>query len=160
MPEFVSGADRLGDGTSRAEPASARRIGDARNLATQMLCVTRAFGEDLGYGNGCDERLRVGVERALEHHARVRELDDLAEYRHRDPMSDLPDDRQIVRNEDIGQVLFILQPQQKIEDLSLYVDVQRGYRLVRDDELCCKRPRSRPAGAVLRRTRVDIAGRN
>jgi hypothetical protein len=79
MPEFVSGADRLGDGTSRAEPASARRIGDARNLATQMLCVTRAFGEDLGYGNGCDERLRVGVERALEHHARVRELDDLAE---------------------------------------------------------------------------------
>jgi hypothetical protein len=58
-------------------------------------------------------------------------------------MSDLPDDRQIVRNEDIGQVLFILQPQQKIEDLSLYVDVQRGYRLVRDDELCCKRPRDR-----------------
>ena len=51
------------------------------------------------------------------------------------PVRDETDDRQIVGNEEIGQILFCLQLIHQVQDLCADRDIQSGDRLVRNDEL-------------------------
>ena len=43
--------------------------------------------------------------------------------------------REIVRDEDIGEVILLLQILEEVYDLRLYGDVERGDGFVADDEL-------------------------
>ncbi len=63
---------------------------------------------------------RTGVDLIL-----VADLDDLAEVHHRDPVGDVPDHRQVVRDEDVRQPESRLQLLKQIDDLGLNRDVER-----------------------------------
>ena len=63
------------------------------------------------------------------------DLDDPAEVHHRDAIRDVADDREIVGDEHVGEVELALQLDQQVQHLRLDRDVERGDRLVRDDEL-------------------------
>ena len=63
------------------------------------------------------------------------QLDHRAEVHDADAVGDVLDDRQVVRDEHIGQILLFLQIEQQVDDLRLNGHVQRGDSLVADDEL-------------------------
>ena len=65
----------------------------------------------------------------------ARLLDDSAEIHHRDLIGKMLDDREIVRDEQIGDFRFDLEILQKIQDLRLDRDVQRADGLVADNEI-------------------------
>ena len=73
------------------------------------------------------------MQRVAEQHFARRELDDAAAAHHRDPVGDVVDHRQIVRDEQIGEAELLLQVLQQIEDLRLHRNVERRDRLVADD---------------------------
>ena len=61
-------------------------------------------------------------------------LHDPAQVHHRDPVRDVPRQPQVVGHHQRGQAQFVPQPQQQREDLAAYRGVQRGHRLVGDDQ--------------------------
>ncbi len=75
-------------------------------------------------------------------------LHDLAEVHDRDPVGDVPYDRQIVGNHHIGQSELPLQVVEEVDDLRLDRHVQRGNRFVGDDELGPQRQRAGDADAL------------
>ena len=87
----------------------------------------------------------------------VADLDDLAQVHHRDPLAEVPHHGQVVGDEHERQAQLPLQVAQQVDDLRLDRDVQRGDRLVGDDQLraAARAPgRCRCAGAGRRRTRA------
>ncbi|OEV00489.1 hypothetical protein AN217_24795 [Streptomyces qinglanensis] len=62
-------------------------------------------------------------------------LDDLAEVHHRDPLREVPHDRQVVGDEDEGDPQIPLNLLEQVDDLGLDGDVQRRDRLVGHDQL-------------------------
>ena len=74
------------------------------------------------------------MRRVAEERLAVRELDDPAEVHHRDPVAHVPDNTEIVADEDEGQAALRLELLQKIQDLRAHRDVERGRALVRDHE--------------------------
>ena len=89
-----------------------------------------------------------GMLRVLVDRLALADLDDLAEVHDGDAVGDLPDHRQVVRDEDVGQVEVTLQVAQQVEDLRLDRHVERGDRLVADDQLRRQRERARDADAL------------
>jgi hypothetical protein len=81
--------------------------------------------------------------RPREQSGAVGELDDLAEIHHRDAMADVLDDRDVVRDEQIGEPEIALQIDEQVDDLRLHRHVERRYRLVADNEA---RPQRQGAG--------------
>jgi hypothetical protein len=65
----------------------------------------------------------------------VRLLDHRAEVHDRHPGGDVLDDRQVVADEDVGQVEIPPQVQQQIQDLRLDRHVERGGRFVADHQV-------------------------
>ena len=63
-------------------------------------------------------------------------------------VGDVLDDGQVVGDEQIGQVALFLQLLQQVDDLRLDGHVQRGDRLVADDELGIQRQRAGDADAL------------
>ena len=66
-------------------------------------------------------------------------LDDLARLHHRDPVGDVGDDTEVVRDEHDAQVLHFAQPLELPEDLCLHGHVERGRRLVGEQHLRAQR---------------------
>ena len=60
----------------------------------------------------------------------LRELDDLAEIHDGDTVADVLDHREIMRNEEVGELQLLLQVPQQIDDLRLDGDVERRDGLV------------------------------
>ena len=114
-----------------------------------------------GPGTGtADSRARVyGWPGAAYRIVRRADLDDLAEVHHRHPVADVLDDRQVVGDEQVGQPEPLLEVGQQVEDLGLDRHVERGDRLVADDELGLhgQRPGHPDALALTARELVRIA---
>ena len=76
----------------------------------------------------------------------------------------MPHDRQVVGDEDVGEAEFALQVGQQVDDLRLDGHVERGHRLVADDELGPERERPGHADALplpageLGREPVEVLG--
>ena len=85
-----------------------------------------------------------------------RELDDFPEIHHCDAIRDVLYDRQIVRNEHVGEVVLALEILEKVDHLRLNRDIERGYRLVADDELWLDRERSRDPDTLTLSTREFV----
>ena len=66
----------------------------------------------------------------------------------RDPVADVPHDRQVVGDEQVGEVQLPPQVGQEVDDLRPDRDVQGGDRLVADDQLGAQRQRPRHADAL------------
>jgi hypothetical protein len=68
-------------------------------------------------------------------HARlVADLDDPPEVHHGDPVAEVPDDRQVVRDEDVAEAEAVPQRAQQPEHLRLDGHVKRGHRFVADED--------------------------
>ena len=89
---------------------------------------------------------------------RRRALDDAAGIHHRDLVGAAGDDAEIVGDQDHRHVPPLLLARQQVEDLRLHRDVERGGRLVGDQQLglaATARSRSPRAGACRRRAGAD-----
>src|SRR5581483_1991656 len=76
------------------------------------------------------------------------DLDRAAEVHDHHAIRDVPHDVQVVGDEDVGEAELALQVLQQVEDLRLHGDVERGHRLVADDQLRVDRERARDADAL------------
>ena len=86
-------------------------------------------------GLGGDEMLGVGVLRRGEDLARRAALDDLAVIHDADPVGHLAHDAEIVGDQQHRHVELVLELEQQVEDLRLDGDVERGGRLVGDQQV-------------------------
>src|SRR5690606_16387091 len=75
------------------------------------------------------------------------ELDDAALAHHRDAVREVPHQHQVVRDEQVGELHPLLQASEQVDDLHPYRYVERGDRLVADDDirLRCERTRDHDA---------------
>ena len=71
----------------------------------------------------------------LEQVAAVGQLGDAPEVHDRDAVADVLDDAHVVGDEDVRQPEFALEVLEQVQDLGLDGDVERGDRLVADDEV-------------------------
>jgi hypothetical protein len=89
-------------------------------------------------------------------------LHDLARVHDRRPLADLGDDRQVVGDQDQSQAEVTGQPGEQLQDLGLHHDVERGGRLVRQQDLRLTGERHRDRGALPHATgelvRVPVTG--
>ena len=73
---------------------------------------------------------------------------DVPEIHHGNAIRDVPDDREIVRDEDVGQAEFLLQILHQVDHLRLNRHIERAHRFVGDDDLRIGRQRARDADAL------------
>jgi hypothetical protein len=59
---------------------------------------------------------------------------DFSEIHHRNPIADVFDNPKVVRNEEIRQAELVAQIHQKVKDLGLYGNIERGNGLIGDDQ--------------------------
>src|SRR5262245_57897300 len=122
-----------GHGAPGMEAAAGGRIEGRRHVALQDDARPLAVG--IGHRNSGEQRLRVGVERPLVEILAPRRLHDLPKVHDRDAVADVLDDREVVRDEQVGDPVLLLQVDQQVHDLRLDRDVERRDGLVADDEL-------------------------
>ena len=98
------GAAELGRArAARVEAAAGRRRDRVRRLALDLRPRAAAVLARVGDRDRAEQRRGVGVDRLLVELLRRRELDDLAEVHHRDPVGDMAHDGEVVGDEDEGQ---------------------------------------------------------
>ena len=73
------------------------------------------------------------MQRPLEQIVAGRQFDDPPDIHDRDPVADMPDDAQIVGDEDETQFALLLQIDEQVQDLRLYRHVKRRDAFVGDD---------------------------
>ena len=103
--------------------------------------------------HGGDERLRVGMLRRLHHVAAGAHLDHPAEVHHGNPLAKVGDHADVVGDQNEGLPRLLLERLHQVEDLRLDRHVERGDRLVGNDQLrvereCARDPDSLPLPAA------------
>ena len=143
----LGAAGGLDEGAARGEAAAVGRpahVGHAaldRGQALALLVEAR---------DRAQQAHRVGMLGPREEIADGGALDDLAGVHDGDIVGHLGDDAEIVGDQDDGGAGVAAQPAHQVEDLRLDGDVERGGRLVGDQQLAARRPapwRSWRAGA-------------
>ena len=127
------GAERAAAGWHRGRGHVA---GEHDPLATR-------FEIGVGLGHGRQQGLRIGMLGVLVELVPLGQLHDAPQVHHRHPVGDVAHHGQVVADEKIGQAEAPLQFLQQVDDLRLYGHVERGDRLVTDDEarVQCQGPR-------------------
>ena len=88
------------------------------------------------------------MDRRAEQHFARRDLDDAAAAHDGDAVGHVVDDREIVRDEEIGEAEFAAQIVEEIENLRLHRDVERRDRFIADEQLRSEREGARDADAL------------
>src|SRR5437867_8816165 len=131
------------------EPATRLDVtAQGRHGARNGLELLLLRGGQIDARDGAQEPLRVGVERLLEQLADGRFFDDLRAVHHDDPLRGLRDHAHVVCDQQDRHPQLRLQLVQELEDLRLDGDVERGRRLVGDQELGVARQRHRDHDAL------------
>src|SRR5581483_5518738 len=147
------------EGAAGMEAAARGWIERARHLALQ----DHAFAPGLRFGDGYrrQQRAAIGVTGRSEQRLGVGGLDDGAEVHNGDAVGDVLDHSEIMRDENVGKVQTLLQVAQQIENLRTNRDIERGDRLVADDQLGFdgKRTRDRDALALPAGEFMGVAAR-
>ena len=130
------------------ETAARRRTHRRRHLAGDDLLRTARLDLRVGDRDRRQQRLRIGVQRLGVELGARRDLDDAAEIHHRDAMTDMAHNREIVGDEDVGEAQPFLQFLEQIHDLRLDRDVERRYRLVAEDQRRLQGQRAGNANAL------------
>ncbi len=125
-------AEIEGQRAARIERAARRRIDRVGDLALDRNPLPAGHGE---IRHRAQQHPGVGHARIVEEFAPLGDLDDAAEIHHADAVGHVPDDGEVVADEEIGEAELVLQVAHQIEDLRLHRDVERRSRLVADDEL-------------------------
>ena len=128
----------------RMEMASSRRRRGARDLSGDRATLPVPLDARVRDRDHGEERTRVGVRRIPEERVSVGKLDDAAEIHDRDAVAHVPNDAEIVADEDEGQAALDLESLQQVEDLRSHRDVERRRAFVRDHNrgVECKRTRN------------------
>ena len=149
---------------ARRERATLQRPG--RIGRTSRDRRQRRMGRGIEPGKGRKQRFGIGHPHFLEQRRRRRALDHAAGIHDRDFVGTAGDDAEVVGDEDHRHVAAALLPRQQIEDLRLDRHVERGGRLVGDQEFRFARQRDRnrhplphPAGELMRILRQPLLGR-
>ena len=103
-------------------------------LGTMPSMVARCVGTAVEPRDRAEQADGVGMLRAGEQLVDRRALDDLAGIHHRDLVADFGDHAEIVGDQDDRRAARGLQLAHQIEDLRLQGDVERGGRLVGDQQ--------------------------
>ena len=141
------------------ERATRRRRDHARRLAgdrQQRLLV------DVHSSEAVHQADRVRMARRVEDREHVRELDDAAGVHHDHAVGELGDQPEVVGDQDRRGVRLALSGLQHLDDLRLDRHVERGRRLVGDQDATARSRspwRSSRAGASRRRTRAGTGRR-
>src|SRR4051794_6932643 len=75
-------------------------------------------------------------------------FDDPAQIHHRDLVAEIVDDGQVVADQDVTEAELLLEVLHQVQDLRLHGDVERGDRLVGDDQLRLGDQRARNSDAL------------
>jgi hypothetical protein len=92
-----------GNGAAGVEPAAGRRTGRVGHVPGQ---VSGEGSAPVGAGDGRDQRLGVGVDRVGPDGGGVTRFHDPPQVHDGDPVGDLPDDRQVVGDQQQADVLL------------------------------------------------------
>ena len=138
-------ADLLSIAAARPETAAGRRINRRRNVPFKNNPLARLFDERIRERDRRQQRLTVRMRRIIVQRIPIRQLDNNPQIHDRNPVADMPDHRQVVRDKEIRQVQFLLQVFQQVDHLRLDRDVERRNRLVADYQLRLQRQRARHA---------------
>ena len=90
----------------RVEAAALRRVDGARHITFQH--VLHRGDVRIGNRNRPQQRLRVRMQRVVEQFLLRRNFDDVAQIHHSNAVADVFNDAQVVRNEDVRQLIFPL----------------------------------------------------
>src|SRR5712664_3333743 len=142
------GAMRARARAACAEPAARRRIDRRCNVALKDHALPVALDERVGNWNCRKQRPRVRMAGAAVQLTPGRYLHDLAEVHHRNSVGDVLDHRQVVRDEEVGEVELRLEPLEQVDDLCLDRDVEGRDWLVADDEARLHGQSARDADAL------------
>src|SRR5262245_23496749 len=128
--------DRVADWTKspRATPGEYATRGFA--AATRLQRQTNAVAINPRDGrHGREERFGVRVVRRRQHRVACASFDDAAAIHDGDAIGEVGDHRDVVRDQEIGDIEAIAQVSKQIDDGSLYGNIERGDWLVADNEL-------------------------
>ena len=110
----------------------------------------------LELGQRAEQRLGVGVLGVVEEVERRCVLDDLTGVHDDDVVRSLGDDAHVVRDDDHRHVVLVAQVVEEVEDGGLNGDVERGRRLVGDQQLRIARERDRDHHALAHPAREAV----
>ncbi len=139
-------ADGIDLWAARAEPTSGRRIDRIGRVTAQGR--GRAPPGRIQGRPARQQRSRIGMAGRLEHGLDRSELGDTAEIHDHHAVGDVVHDVEIVADEQIGKPETVLQIHQQVQDLGLDRLVQRGDRLVEDDQPRAQRQCARDVDAL------------
>ncbi len=145
---LVAAERRLHERTARVEAARGRGVRRARQIAREQDRLALALDRGVRDRHRREQRDRVRVQRVVVELLGGRDLDDPAEVHDRDPRRDVTDDREVVGDEQVRQPELPLQVLHQVDDLRLDRDVERGDRLVGDDEVRIERECAGEADAL------------
>ena len=117
---------------ARREPAARRQVDQVRHVARDDRQLVLDSPDDR---DRADQAARVRVLRLAEQRRDVGLLDDLAGVHDRHPVAHLGDDAEVVGDEDDRGAGLVAQVAHQVEDLGLDRHVERGRRLVGDEQL-------------------------
>ena len=129
-------ADRLRDRAPGTEPAAHREPQRTRRVADHRRSLVVGTGRAGGeLGNRGEQALGVRMPRIAEQLPGRRDLDDAAQVHDRDPIAQVPDHGEVVRDQQQREPEFVAQVTQQVEHGRLDAHVQRGDRLVGDQHV-------------------------
>src|SRR6185437_1765093 len=117
------------------EAAAGRRIDRARHVALEDDPLPPLAQIRIGYRHRGEKGLAVGMDRPAVEILGRREFHELAEIHHGDAVAHVPNDPEIVGDEDVGQLELPLEIVQEVQHLGLDRDVERRDRFVSHDQL-------------------------
>src|SRR5262249_33700466 len=135
-------APRPRDRTPRMKSAARRRL-ERRGRFPGERPRSRARRPPLRRSGRGDERRRVGMQRTPDHGVGAPLLHDRAEIHHGDAIRDAADDREVVRDEEIGEPAALAQVEQEVDDLGRDRDVEGRDGLVAHEQARSRRESAR-----------------
>jgi hypothetical protein len=141
-------AEPLPQPASRVEVAAGRRIGRAGNVAGEDDATSPALDLGIRDRHGGQERDGVRVNGPVVQLAGRGRLYEPPEIHHRDAVADVPDDGQVVGDEQVREPELALELLEQVDDLRLDRHVECADRLVGDDEVRPERERAGDADAL------------
>src|SRR5215470_4213486 len=122
-------------GAAGVEAAARGRIGRAGQVALEQRVVADALQPRIGQRDRLQQAARIGMARLGMQAGALGNLHDAAEIHDGDAVAHPLHHAEVVGDEDVGEAEALLQVDQQLQDLRADGDVERGDRLVEDDQL-------------------------
>src|ERR1700687_82057 len=147
---FLGAAAVKSERATRMKSAAARRADGVRQFARHS---SRPFAASPDVGHRCEKTASVGMQRSIEHVCDLADLAHPTQIHDYDTCREAAHERQIVRDEEISEVMVSLLFSQQIDDLRLDGNIERRHRLVEHEHGGSNRKRPRDSNPLPLTTR-------